>query len=149
MRLSAGDVRETSSHLLESTRQLSFHSKGLHKEPFRMAQDPRALLQKVPYSLSQSAPHKSPNSFCRQTKQRKALAEASVYSAVKRKNMKTQQTYTLKLRMLFEYRSKVHFPSNLKGLLPALSHFIPHQPRSNHRCRLLNLGIRQRSWLSL
>jgi hypothetical protein len=72
-----------------------------------MAQDPRALLQKVSaFFLCDFDVVDLP--FSRQIKQLKGQAEVLVYLAEEQKSMRTQQIFIHKPRTPSEYKSKVH-----------------------------------------
>jgi len=72
----------------------------------KMAQDPRALLQKVP-QLQQYIQWRTADSSHRQTKPLRAPLEASPSLVGRPRNGKMPQIYTSKLRMPFECRNKV------------------------------------------
>lgn len=73
-----------------------------------MAQDPRALLQKVHYTFSlvlQDSPLTC--DFPRQIKHPKPLEVASAFLEAERRSMKMQRTFTHKRQMHFEFKSRV------------------------------------------
>jgi hypothetical protein len=87
-----------------------------------MAQDPRALLQKVrALPLHPTSTLYIANLLHRQTKLHQALAEDSVYLEGEQRNTRMPQTYTLKPQMHSECKNRVRNPSPITHLALKLS----------------------------